>query len=158
MGFKLYQRAFETATGKALHHRADISGRTELDTAAETLRSNGIEPTDTAVSTLTSALTWEYEAARDELGRVGRVLPGAAELVSVARQRAIARAWAPISATVLIGDTPNDVRAAIEAGARVIGVASGKSNAEELETAGADSAIASLEDGDHIRRLVVEDL
>ena len=46
-----------------------------------------------------------------------------------------------------VGDTPLDVRAGHGAGIRVAGVATGSFSVEELRDAGADWAIASLEDG-----------
>lgn len=48
-----------------------------------------------------------------------------ADLVAVARERAAAKYGAEPADTVLVGDTPLDVRAAREAGARSVAVASG---------------------------------
>ena len=45
-----------------------------------------------------------------------------------------------------IGDTPRDIEAGHGAGIRVTGVATGKYSVKELTEAGADAAIASLED------------
>lgn len=61
------------------------------------------------------------------------------ELVAVAQQRAALRAGLAFNKdnTVLIGDTPNDVAAAQTAGVHVIGVATGKTSADELREAGA---------------------
>jgi phosphoglycolate phosphatase len=61
------------------------------------------------------------------------------ELVSIAQQRASERAGVEFGndATVLIGDTPNDVTAGLAAGVRVIGVATGKTDVNELREAGA---------------------
>ncbi|MFJ9815496.1 HAD family hydrolase [Streptomyces sp. NPDC101151] len=50
------------------------------------------------------------------------------------------------SNTVIIGDSLEDVRTGLEGGAPVIGVASGKTTAAELSTAGADVVLDSLED------------
>ena len=50
------------------------------------------------------------------------------------------------SDTVLVGDTPLDVRAAREAGARSIAVASGPYGLEALREAGADQVLADLGD------------
>lgn len=148
---------------------------------AESLRLNGIEPTEEAVGRLAAALVRGYEDARAELRETGRALPGAAEtladltgrpavhqtvlsgnlrevariklavfgldryldlaagaygdddpdrprLVAIAQRRAADATGAVFSndATVLIGDTPNDVAAGLAAGVRVIGVATGK--------------------------------
>jgi phosphoglycolate phosphatase-like HAD superfamily hydrolase len=192
VGFAIYQRAFPTATGRPLVELAKVSGRTELDIMRETLRINGIDPTDEAVDRLAAALVQGYEDARAELGGQGRALPGAretlaelaadtsvyqtvltgnlrdvariklevfgldgfldleagaygddhqerVELVAIAQQRASDRAGVEFGndATVLIGDTPNDVAAGLAAGVRVIGVATGKTSVDELREAGA---------------------
>lgn len=57
--------------------------------------------------------------------------------------------------TVLIGDTPNDVRAARDAGVSVIGVATGQNESEDLRSAGAPIVLAEL-DPDSIRRSIFE--
>ena len=49
-------------------------------------------------------------------------------------------------ATVLLGDTPNDVAAAQASGARIIAVATGKDTATELAEAGADTVLPDLTD------------
>jgi phosphoglycolate phosphatase len=56
---------------------------------------------------------------------------------------------------VLLGDTPNDVRAAITAGAHVIGIATGKSNSDDLTSAGAPVVLADLTDPDRTTRLIL---
>ena len=48
--------------------------------------------------------------------------------------------------TVLVGDTPLDVKAAHDAGARVVAVASGPYGTAELEQAGADVVLSDLSD------------
>ncbi|MGP4083845.1 HAD family hydrolase [Streptomyces sp. KR55] len=69
-------------------------------------------------------------------------------LVSVAQQRAQAKHGAGFtrSNTVIIGDSLEDVRTGLEGGAPVIGVASDKTSADELQSAGADVVLESLED------------
>lgn len=196
VGFAIYQRAFPAATGQPLTELAKVSGRTELDIMRETLRINGIDPSDEAVNQLATALIQGYEDARDELASRGRALPGAhdtlaalsensaffqtlltgnlrevariklevfgldgfldleagaygddhqerTELVVIAQQRASERAGVEFTndATVLIGDTPNDVAAALTAGVQVIGVATGKTSLHELRDAGATWAV-----------------
>jgi phosphoglycolate phosphatase-like HAD superfamily hydrolase len=178
---------------------ASISGRTELDIMRESLRINGIQPSDEHVQALASALVNGYETARDELLSRGRALPGAVEvlrlladdpgiyqsvltgnlravariklevfgldryldltagaygdddperpkLVAIAQARAAERTGLMFGNedTALVGDTPKDVEAALVAGVRAIGVATGKTTAEELAQAGAHYVIADL--------------
>jgi phosphoglycolate phosphatase len=71
-----------------------------------------------------------------------------AELVPVARHAA-ARAYQAEfagTATVLVGDTPLDVAAALAAGARAVGVATGDTGAAELAAAGAHAVLPDLTD------------
>jgi phosphoglycolate phosphatase len=83
-----------------------------------------------------------------------------AQLVEVARRRAAGvHGWSFSSAfagtsTVVIGDTPLDVSAALSAGARAVGVATGSYSAADLMTAGAHAVLPSLTD----TSLVVETL
>jgi phosphoglycolate phosphatase len=67
------------------------------------------------------------------------------ELVAVATERAAAKYAAPQN-TVLVGDTPLDVRAAREAGARAVAVASGPYDVEELRAARPDEVLEDLRD------------
>ena len=50
-----------------------------------------------------------------------------------------------LGAAVYVGDTPPDITAALSAGARAIGVATGSLTAAELRQAGAEPALATLE-------------
>jgi phosphoglycolate phosphatase len=82
-----------------------------------------------------------------------------AELVHVARRRAAAvhgRLPGDFggTATVVVGDTPLDVEAALAAGARAIGVATGRYAAADLVAAGAHAVLPDLTD----TRLVMETL
>lgn len=79
-----------------------------------------------------------------------------AELVAIAQHRATVQMGSSFDKehTVLIGDTPKDVEAALTAGVRVIAVASGKNNETELTKAGASAAIADLTDTAAVVRLV----
>jgi phosphoglycolate phosphatase-like HAD superfamily hydrolase len=69
-------------------------------------------------------------------------------LVAIAQQRAQAKHSKTFSRsnTVIIGDSLEDVRTGLEGGAPVIGIASGKTTARELASAGADVVLDSLED------------
>jgi phosphoglycolate phosphatase len=71
-----------------------------------------------------------------------------AELVHLARRRARAGYGRDFGgkATVLVGDTPLDVAAALATGARAVGVATGGSAAAELAAAGADAVLPGLAD------------
>ncbi|MGH3867994.1 MAG: HAD family hydrolase [Pseudonocardiaceae bacterium] len=199
VGRAIYQRAFPAATGKPLATLASISGRTELDIMAESLRLNAIEPTEEMVTRLARALIRGYQDAREELRAVGRALPGAHDtltslarspavyqsvltgnlcdvariklevfdldryldldagaygdddperpkLVAIAQRRAAERIGVMFDndATVLIGDTPQDVDAGLASGVRVIGVATGKTSAQELRNVGAHHVAANL--------------
>jgi phosphoglycolate phosphatase len=71
------------------------------------------------------------------------------ELVQVARRRAAAvHGGSPAkfggAATVVIGDTPLDIEAALTAGARAVGVATGTYPATDLIAAGADMVLPDL--------------
>ena len=75
-----------------------------------------------------------------------------AELVQVARRRAadvhgrsLSTSFAGRS-TVVVGDTPLDISAAICAGARAVGVATGMYSAADLVAAGADAVLLNLSD------------
>ncbi|MEU3649432.1 haloacid dehalogenase-like hydrolase [Lentzea sp. NPDC034063] len=209
MGREMYERAVPVAIGRPFQQLADVSGRTELDIIAETLKLHGVEPTDTAIGKLVNALIDSYEAGRDEFAARARVLPGArealaaleseptvhqgvltgnlravartklvalgleqfldletssygddhadrAELVSIARERAAQQLDIQFSPddTFLIGDTPQDVAAASTSGVRVIAVATGRSNVEDLQVAGAVNVLADLTDTAHLVRLI----
>jgi phosphoglycolate phosphatase len=75
-----------------------------------------------------------------------------AELVQVARRRASAvhGGSSPSSfaggSTVVVGDTPLDIAAALSAGARAVGVATGSYSAADLQAAGAHAVLPSLAD------------
>ena len=67
------------------------------------------------------------------------------DLVAVARARAAKKYGEPTGA-VLIGDTPRDVRAAHEAGARAVAVATGFSSPDELRASGPDAYLDDFTD------------
>jgi phosphoglycolate phosphatase len=89
-----------------------------------------------------------YEYIDLEIGAYGTDDDNRAKLVAVARQRAEQShsVKADADATVLIGDTPNDVAAARASGARIIAVATGKDTTEDLAAAGATTILADLSD------------
>lgn len=71
-----------------------------------------------------------------------------ARLVSLARERATERYGDAFdaAATVVIGDTPNDVTAGLRGGAYPIAVATGRNGTEELRAAGAETVLTGLAD------------
>jgi phosphoglycolate phosphatase len=73
-----------------------------------------------------------------------------AELVHIARDRAARVYGCDFSgeATVMVGDTPLDVGAALATGARAVGVATGQFTAEQLAAAGAHAVLPDLADTD----------
>jgi phosphoglycolate phosphatase len=83
-----------------------------------------------------------------DVGAYGDAHEVRAELVAVAR-RAAAEVYGtgfPGAATVLVGDTPLDVEAALAAGARVVAVATGSYSFTDLVAAGAHVVLPDLTD------------
>jgi phosphoglycolate phosphatase-like HAD superfamily hydrolase len=83
-----------------------------------------------------------------DIGAYGTDDDTRANLVSVARQRAEKAHGGNFGdgATVLVGDTPNDVAAAQGSGARIIAVATGTDSIDDLAKAGAHTVLADLTD------------
>jgi phosphoglycolate phosphatase len=83
-----------------------------------------------------------------EIGAYGNESDVRADLVGLARARAAAAYGHDYSgqATVLIGDTPFDIEAALTTDARAVGVATGRSTVAELAAAGADAVLDDLSD------------
>ncbi|MDN3355598.1 haloacid dehalogenase-like hydrolase [Actinomadura sp. DC4] len=79
-----------------------------------------------------------------------------AALVELARTRTGKKYGTKIAeaATVLIADSPNDVRAAQIASARTIAVATGNATEAELRSSGADIVLPTLAETDHVVRAV----
>ena len=87
-----------------------------------------------------------------DVGAYGTDDDARANLVKIARQHAEEThdvRFDPAS-TVLIGDTPNDVAAARDGGARIIAVATGSDSAEDLASAGADTVLEDLTQTDDL--------
>ena len=82
-----------------------------------------------------------------------------ANLVAVARQRAEKSHGRHYTNgdTVLIGDTPNDVTAALTNGARIIAVATGKDTADNLTAAGARTVLRDLVDTSAVLAAIFEE-
>jgi phosphoglycolate phosphatase len=83
-----------------------------------------------------------------DVGAYGDVHEVRGELVPVARQAARAAYGSDFdgAATVLVGDTPLDVAAALATGARAVGVATGSFGAADLVAAGAHVVLPDLTD------------
>lgn len=150
-----------------LHRRAGelrSVGRA-LPGAAEALRALGTQD-EVAQSVLTGNLRDNAalklglfalaEFIDPAIGAYGDDARERAALLPVARRRAAAayRSDFAAEATVLIGDTPRDVRTGHSGGARVIAVATGASSADVLREAGADVVLADLRDTAAVVRAV----
>ncbi|HEY5990298.1 MAG TPA: haloacid dehalogenase-like hydrolase [Streptosporangiaceae bacterium] len=92
-----------------------------------------------------------------EVGAYGTDDELRANLVPVACRRAAQKYQTPFPAhaTVLIGDSPSDVQAALDNGVRIIAVASGKSSPNDLRSAGATVVLPSLMDAHGVVRTVL---
>ena len=82
------------------------------------------------------------------IGAYGNVSAIRADLVEVARTRAAARHGDDFGGrmTVLVGDTPADIEAALVNGASAVGVGSGSFDVAELAQAGAHAVLPDLAD------------
>jgi phosphoglycolate phosphatase len=87
-----------------------------------------------------------------DVGAYGDAHEDRAELVRLARRAAAAAYRADFGgeATVVIGDTPFDVRAALACGARAVAVATGGFTAGELAAAGPHAVLPDLTDTDRV--------
>jgi len=93
-----------------------------------------------------------------EVGGYGSDDDVRANLVAVAQQRASAKygvSFGPAT-TVLVGDTPRDVRAGLDGGAHVVAVASGSDDMDTLRKEGADVALPDLRDTEALVRAVTQ--
>jgi phosphoglycolate phosphatase-like HAD superfamily hydrolase len=93
-----------------------------------------------------------------DIGAYGWSHPVRAYLVETARAAAAERHGRtyPGRSTVLVGDTPLDVEAALAAGASVVGVATGRFSADELVDAGAHVVLADLTSTDEVVNAISE--
>ncbi|MGB9977844.1 HAD family hydrolase [Methanobacterium sp.] len=78
------------------------------------------------------------------------------ELVKTAIKRAKDNHNFNGSEVFVIGDTPRDIKAGYEAGARSIGVATGRYSKEELKDSGADFVFDSLKDKKKIVEIILQ--
>jgi phosphoglycolate phosphatase-like HAD superfamily hydrolase len=77
------------------------------------------------------------------------------ELVAIARQRTRQAHGADPADVVLIGDTPLDVAAAREGGARAVAVATGPFDEGQLAESGADAVLPDLSDTERVTEAVL---
>jgi phosphoglycolate phosphatase-like HAD superfamily hydrolase len=154
---------FHAALARAMAERAELvreRGRA-LPGAHEALLRLGDEP-----GVLQSLLTGNIQANAEvklsafgldrhldfEIGAYGSDHRRRSRLVAVALRKARERRGVQLEAAdaVLIGDTPLDVAAALEGGARAVAVASGPYGEGELRDAGAHVVLADLTDVDAV--------
>ena len=76
--------------------------------------------------------------------------------IAVSRARASKVVITPNADTIVVGDTPLDVRCAIAGGARSVAVCTGSYGESELRKAGADSVLLDLTDSERFLKLVLE--
>jgi phosphoglycolate phosphatase len=95
-------------------------------------------------------LGWAFDA---EVGGWGTDDSVRATVVRRSRERAVAK-YGPDLDVVVIGDTTNDVAAALANGALAVGVATGQTGAEELRRAGAHHVLTDLSEVDAVVRLL----
>jgi phosphoglycolate phosphatase-like HAD superfamily hydrolase len=91
-----------------------------------------------------------------EVGGYGSDDEVRANLVAFAQARAIAKYGATFDKanTILVGDTPRDVRAGLDGGAHVVAVATGSDSVESLRAAGADVVLPDLRDTNAVMEAV----
>jgi len=157
-GEDLYEQfATEQARGYAEHLDALRSRGRALPGATEALQAlsqrDGVTQSVLTGNTRPSAEIKLRAFGLDEhldfdIGAYGTDDDTRANLVRIARQRAEKVHGQDYEArnTVLIGDTPNDVVAALNSGARIIAVATGRDTAADLAAAGADIVLSNLTD------------
>ncbi len=126
---------------------ADHAGRPALDGDGQIIQSllTGNIPAMARVKLSALGLTAYLDLDIGGYGDVSRIR---ADLVPVARRNAAARYGGNFAgrATVLVGDTPSDIDAAVAHGARSVGVASGQFTELQLAEAGADEVLPDLAD------------
>jgi phosphoglycolate phosphatase-like HAD superfamily hydrolase len=94
-----------------------------------------------------------------EAGAYGESHEVRAELVHLARDNAARRYGTDFSgpATVLVGDTPLDVAAALKTGARAVAVATGGTTAAALAESGAHAVLPDLTDTPAVLSAILAD-
>ncbi len=92
------------------------------------------------------------------VGAFGDEVTGRAELVTSAVAQASRRYGRRFLAAnaVVIGDTPADITAARDTGARVVAIATGRFDVEELDACGPDAVFADLTNADAVIKAIRE--
>jgi len=140
LGTRLYRAAFRALFGRDMAAVPPKAGRTERAIILDTI-----------------ALAGVAEPHAYDIGAYGDAHEVRAELVPVARAAAaIAHGISYLGrSTVLVGDTPLDVAAALATGARAVGVATGSYSPTALAEAGAHAVLPDLKDPDRVRAAVL---
>src|SRR3984957_17030640 len=166
VGRDLYDVVFVQLFGRSIDAFAPMAGRTDRAIILETLTMAGVDEPRRYVDPFIAGLTAHAPSVREMVAIRGRALPGASEVLRGLQGRAhqsvlpgnIRAAGGPGKApaafaggaTVVIGDPPLDIEAALAAGARAVGVATGGYTASELTAAGADAVLPDLTDTDAV--------
>ena len=93
-----------------------------------------------------------HELVDMEIGAYGSDHQRRGDLVAIARRKTLELRGVAVDPAniVLVGDTPLDVAAALEGGARAVGVATGPYGQDELRHSGADVVLPDLADLDAV--------
>ena len=122
--------------------RETLSALDEMDGVVQSLLTGNVEPNAAVKVGAFGLERWlDFEAGAYGSDPHER----RSDLVAVARERAAARYGEPTGA-VLVGDTPLDVLAAREAGARAVAVATGFADLEALSASEPDALLQDLSD------------
>ena len=149
------QRAAEMARrGRALPGAAEaIAALARSGTVVQSVLTGNLRPVAEA-----KLETFGLEVGLDlDVGAYGSDDSVRSRLVEVARARAARKYGMRLDGerTVLVGDTPGDVQAGLDGGARVVAVASGRDTAAELRHAGAGIVLPDLRDSDGLVRALL---
>ncbi|GAB2833458.1 HAD family hydrolase [Streptomyces daliensis] len=131
---------------------AALSGIASLTGVAQTVVTGNVRGSaeiKLRVFGLDSQLDWS-------IGAYGEDDDERAQLVRIALERAAAAGGNPVppADAVLIGDTPADVKAGHANGVRIIAVATGRSNMDDLREAGAETTLPNLADTEELLKLI----
>lgn len=133
--------------------RAAIDAFAKDDTVVQSVLTGNVSQ-----NAFTKTATFGLHSGLDfEVGGYGSDSEQRPELVAAARRKAAAKygiEFAPAT-TVLIGDTPRDVEAGRLGGAYVVGVCTGKFDAETLTALGADVVLPDLRDTEKVVEAVL---